>query len=397
MMDVQLQFNDGPVRVNRLKRSRLRRQSDSNLTIDSAPGLGSSTNLTANLAANNGNATSNNFSTTVSSPLHSSSYQTTVVRQSSSIRPSINATSTRTTLSKTRPFSVSSSTATYSDSKSGTNLFDLASYTALASSSTFEGFPAFTSATVTASPTVTPMSSDANSQATADSALVSATSTGLSIKSKAAIGGVLGGLGGLGLLSALVFLLFVRRRGTRRAVTASYNDLVTPQRTQGPRVMIANETTPIRSGMLGTFETGHGATRTAVLAPGLATREVQTSSSGTTFADRARATLFARTRKSSEPPSPTTNTGFQVISGRRLSSPPTIERSNSQDPFQDSPVMPIASPRHSPLTSANTPQMNRLGSTPTFYRVHRQDGVGRSQADNGSGISHVSRFVEGLD
>ena len=186
---------------------------------------------------------------------------------------------------------------------------------------------------------------------------------GLSTTGKAVLGSVLGGLGGLGFLCALVFLVLTKRKRKRRFAQATFAG--TPQRmSERP----PTESTPIRTALFSGL--GHGATRSAETAPGLATRDALS----TTRSTRPQVPFF-RPRKASEPISPTTS-GFQVISGRRLSSPPPIDR---QNPFSD----PI------------TPEHPRLGSTPTFYRI--QGDPNASQLETGSPVSHVSRFVESLD
>lgn len=179
------------------------------------------------------------------------------------------------------------------------------------------------------------------------SAGVSATSgTTLSSTNKAVLGGVLGGLGGFGLMLAFALMLFSRSKRKRPESLAG-----TPQRMIRKRSS-SRFATPVRGSMI----------------------------------------AGSRTRKNSEPASPNNIRSFQVISGRRLSSPPDFH--GQLGATGRTSISNDSSPRSNYTTPS---RRSRLGGTSTVFRTsHLQDDLGRSH-DNGSTISHVSRFVERLD
>lgn len=172
--------------------------------------------------------------------------------------------------------------------------------------------------------------------------------TGLSPTSKAVVGGVVGGLGSICVVCGLVLILLTKTKRKRAETTVPP---LTPQRTITKQLR----------------------TRTSTMSA---------ITSGSTLSSAQ------RTRKNSAPTTPNPASGFQVISGRRISSPPSfhvrIEESGSTE--------------SSPRSGFTTPsRRSRLGGTPIVFREQpTQDGVGRSQG-NGSTISHISRFVERLE
>lgn len=181
---------------------------------------------------------------------------------------------------------------------------------------------------------------------------------GLSTASKAVLGGVLGGLGGLGLVCALVLVLFAK--GNKRMRPESAEALHTPQR-------MGEKFPSMRS------STYDSPSRFAAALSLSSARRISNSTQ--------------RTRKNSEPPSPVTDRGFQVISGRRLSSPPSFHAMPGEASRMSGSV------NSSPRSAYTTPsRRSRLGGTPIVFR----DPLGRSQ-DGGSTVSHISRFVERLD
>lgn len=244
--------------------------------------------------------------------------------------------------------SQATTTLSYATRDSSADIYDsilaLASETAHLSGS-LPGATALSSVQVTSEPKLTPQNTLTPGFAVGNVTDTLPSSTpGLSTTSKAVIGGVVGGLGGIGVVCGLILVVFTKKSKLKSTASASASAL-TPQR-------MINKNKRARTRTLSALST-------------------------TSQESRQHINAMPRDHASS----------FQVISGRRLSSPPFFYVRMGESGSLES----------SPRSGYTTPsRRSRLGGTPTIFRDPGvPDAVGRSQG-NGSTLSHMSRFVERL-